>query len=66
MTKSEFIEWLAQLSEKSWMTSLRLGNFLEAIDEIMSLRSLAQMQSDAEGGLRTIQEINERRAFDRS
>jgi hypothetical protein len=66
MTKSEFIDWLAQLSEKSWMTSLRLGNFLEAIDEIISLRTMAQMQADAEGGLRSIQEINERRTFDRS
>lgn len=40
-TAEELADWLAQLSEKTWMTAADFGDFLEAIDDFIGLRSLA-------------------------
>jgi hypothetical protein len=40
--------WLAQLSDKSWMTPPILGDFVAGVDEIVGLRNL----SDAAGNSR--------------
>ena len=41
-TKTEAINWLLQLKDKTWITSTNLGNLIMALDDVLNLRKLKQ------------------------
>jgi hypothetical protein len=50
-TAREFLGWCKHLSEKTWVTSKVLGDFVTAVDACLGLRNLAVAPVDVEASL---------------
>jgi len=41
----EALDWIAQLQEKTWMSHEHLGQFIEALDDLVGLHALVHKET---------------------
>lgn len=57
---AEVMDWIAQLSEKTWCTNADLGDLVRALDEVFGLRAFCASGRDHEVDPRTVFEQHQK------